>query len=138
MLKETLLTAAMAAAISTIGTYSTMRFGDWAKPDNGPVLAELLNVERQTFDLQSKILASITQVQSAQLQMYTNQLLNDNRQLILGRLLVRSITNTDPLPLLQAAKSSDMPLPDTADIVAKKKFNSDIETAIAAGRQHVK
>lgn len=60
---------------------------------------------------------------------------NDGRMILIGRIIAKSITGTDPLPVLQRVKATDPELPATAADQAKARFKADADAMINAAKQ---
>jgi hypothetical protein len=84
-MNNTLLAALVAAAVSGVGTYAMMQ----QAPPTAPY--DTLAIERLNARLDE--LVALQQ----------KQLVGTDRQIMLGRLMVRATTGSDPLPILQQA-----------------------------------
>jgi len=101
-MREIILASMFSAGLSAGGTYTLMR-SETPASDNGAVLMEMLQT-------QQAILASQNAINEAQTAIYKAQREDANRSLLLGRIIARSVTGTDPLPVLQQAKAPDIAL----------------------------
>jgi hypothetical protein len=139
-MRAAILSAALAGLVSSGGTYAVVHYrqpdmqseiqqartdGDLSarlelakREDNAALLSKILEVD-------SAILSGQQAVYQAQAATYKSQLEYFNRAMLVSRIIARSITGTDPLPILQAARAPDTGLPDTPDIAATKKMQAD-------------
>ena len=115
-MKELVLTALLAAGVSSAGTYGVMRVQPVPTVVDTSAMTDQLRQMNatltRTLERQegwAQIHASYQQLMDRRAQAQAEY---DNRALIVSRIIAKSITGTDPLPILQTAKAADVLPPD--------------------------
>jgi hypothetical protein len=123
-MRETIIAALLAAGVASGGTYTIVQTKHATEPvvDINPQLRALSASIEQLAALEQQGQA----MQAASLKAQTDVA---NRQLIVERVIARTITGADPLP-------ADA-LPDTPDVVGKRQMKEGLQDFNAAARAAV-